>query len=266
MISNEPFWLYDPMVLLKNLKILPTADMTNSERLNALTRLLLIITTILYVFNYEQWVTVLGLGLLLIIILFYNKPYEHFGYHPEVTESQALKQGVRTFDPVYDAKPHGPKNQPCWFNQNTSLLNAAYEVTPAIQFNHDDAAKRSYMNAKYELIPQQEADGFTQIWRNEPGMCGGYSMTPDPLTQFPVEELESHGQCNYIVRSNVDHLPAFQSGLVSARPMAEMNYNESMSNFRTGLIAEHVDRFRRERQHNCPDMKLNAFAAGSGYS
>jgi hypothetical protein len=29
---------------------------------------------------------------------------------------------------------------------------------------------------------------------------------------------------------------------------------------------EHIDRFRRERQHNCPDMKLNAFSAGSGGS
>ena len=266
--NSEKFWLNDPNSLFSSINVLPTREMTNAERLNALTRLLLVITVGMYFLGYDQYFTVLALGILLIIILRSYQPQENF--EPRITETQALNQGIRSFDPTYDSRPrvHNPNTDACWFDQGVSLINAAYEVTPNIQFNHDDAAKRSYMNTKYELTPLTEADGFTEIWRNEPGMCGSYSMVPDPLTTFPVDEPETQGQCNYIVRSSIDHLPISQAhnGLQSTRPMAEAAYNQSVLDFRTSIMNEHIDRFRRERQHNCPDMKLGSVSAGAGGS
>ena len=266
--NSEKFWLNDPKALFSSTNVIPNSDMTNAERLNALTRLLLVITTGMYFLGYDQYFTVLALGILLIIILRSNQPREHF--YPEITERQALDQGIRTFDPSYDSQPHvsHPSTDPCWFNQGVSLINAAYEVTPKIQFNHFDDSKRSYMNAKYELTPLTDTEGFRQIWRSEPGMCGGYSMVPDPLTTFPVDAPDNRGQCNYIVRSQIDHLPIShaQNGLQSVRPVAELAYNQSILDFRSAIMNEHIDRFRRERQHNCPDMKLNSFSAGSGGS
>ena len=282
MVDNTKFWLNNPKALFSSMDVLPTSEMTSAERLNALTRLLLIVTAGMYFLGYDQYFTVLALGILLIIILRSNQPREHFQpsgvapsqtthtFQPNVTEMQALNTGVRGFDPSYDSRPHvpNPSTDACQFDQGVSLINTAYEVTPSIQFNHDDAAKRSYMNAKYELTPLTEADGFTQIWRNEPGMCGGYSMVPDPLTTFPVDDLEAQGQCNYIVRSVIDHLPISQAqnGLQSVRPMAEAAYNQSILDFRSSIMNEHIDRFRRERQHNCPDMKLGSVSAGAGGS
>ncbi len=264
--SSEKIWLNDPKALFDSMNIIPDSSMTNAERLNALTRLLILITLGMYFVGYENYFTVFVLGMILIVILRNNQPCEHFT--SDVTDVQALDDGIRTFIPGLDSKPHVPPNKSCWFDPGVSTLNAAYEVTTPIQFNHFDDSKRSYMNAKYELTPNTEAEGFTQIWRTEPEMCGEYIMVPDPAS-FSVIDPEDHvGQCNYIVRSKIDHLPISQAqnGLNSVRAIAEADYSQSVLDFRSNIMAEHIDRFRRERQHNCPDMKLNAFSAGSGGS
>jgi len=266
MSNNEKFWMNDPKVLLKSMNVIPNCDMTNAERLNSLTRLLILITIGMYVMGYPHYCTILVLGLILIVVLRSYQPIEHF--KPEISESQALSRGVRGFVPSYDSRPQGPPCKSCWFDQDRSFLNAAYEITPKIQFNHFDDSKRSYMNAKYELDPLQEAHGFTQIWRDEPEMCGGYSMVPDPLTVSPTLQEDTVGQCNYIVRSKIDHLgvsPA-ENDLTSIRPMAEADYLQHSLDQRTAIMNEHIDRFRRERQHNCADMKLGSVSAGSGGS
>jgi hypothetical protein len=189
-------------------------------------------------------------------------PPENF----EISSATALNTGIREFQPGVDSRPQGPDNKACWFDADLGLLNARLELTPPIQFNHYDDAKRSYMNAKYELTPLTDTNGFREIWRNEPEMCGSFTMVPNPETQFPVYDPESTGQCNYIVRSKIDHLPASQSsnGLVSLRAMAEQAFTTSAIDFRNGIMNEHIDRFRRERQHNCADMPLNTASAGSG--
>jgi len=265
MTNNEKFWLNDPKYLFSSTTIIPNCNMTNAERLNSITRLLFLTCLIMYVLGYEQYFNVFILGIILIVILNSYKPIENF--QSNITNSQALNKGIRGFIPGYDSKPHVPPNKSCWFNQDKGLLNAVYEITPKIQFNHFDDSKRSYMNAKYELNPLQETDGFTQIWRNEPDMCGGYSMVPDPLTISPITQEDAPtGQCNYIVRSKIDHLrisPA-TNDLNSLRPMAEADFLQHSLDQRTAIMNEHIDRFRRERQHNCADMRLGSVSAGSG--
>ena len=270
-MENKTFWLNNPLILFKNFDIIPKSNMSLNNRLNAITRLLIFITVILYFLGYDEYFTILGVGLLLILFAFHfytNKQKENFT--PEISEQTALDKGIRSFDMNYDSKPHVKNNQTdaCWFNEGQTLLNATYEITPKIQFNRDDAAKRSYMNAKYELTPLRQADGFTEIWRNEPDMCGGYSMIPETLTNFPVEDEYNRSQCNYITRSKIDHLPISQgqNGLISTRAYAEQDYKDSMIQYRNGIMNEHIDRFRRERQHNCPDMKLLTTSGGGGGS
>src|SRR5690606_21838142 len=143
----------------------------NAQRLNALTRLLLLIVLGMYIFGYDKYITTLVLGLMLILILRGNNRISQENFKSDISETQALDSGIRGFIPGLDSKPKVGACQSCWFDQDTSLRNMAFEVTPPIQFNLDDSSKRSYMNAKYELTPLQPADGFTQIWRTEPDMC-----------------------------------------------------------------------------------------------
>jgi len=52
---NEKFWLNDPRVLIANLRVLPTSEMTNTEKLNALTRLLLVATLGMALLCYKHY-------------------------------------------------------------------------------------------------------------------------------------------------------------------------------------------------------------------
>ena len=225
---NKQFWLNDPAELFRNFTIIPTENMPYPERLNTLTRLLLLVVLGLYLAGQKHYWLVLVLGLLLIIIFKGTRQQERFG------------------------------------DCGVSRLNAAYELTTPLQFNRFDDEKRSYANAQYELTPLYVDDGVAQRWRAEPETCGTFTMIPNENP--PVREPDCRGPPNYIVRSNIDHLPVSQTqtGLVQSRAIAEEAYKQSTLGFREGLIGEHVDRFRRERQHGCPDMKLNAFSAGSG--
>lgn len=72
MVSPEPFWLDSPSILLTNLELVPTCDMTKEERLNAITRLLLIISLILFILvKSTLWLTVLVSGLVVILIIYF---------------------------------------------------------------------------------------------------------------------------------------------------------------------------------------------------
>jgi hypothetical protein len=69
--TREKFWLEDPSALFQQLTIIPNCGMTEAERLNAMTRLILVITLILYLLHFGSWLLFLILGLLLVIFLYY---------------------------------------------------------------------------------------------------------------------------------------------------------------------------------------------------
>ncbi len=74
------FWLTEPSNLA-GLNLIPTAEMTMEERLNSLTRLIIIITLILFIVYYDQayWWKFLLCRLFIILILYMslgNKSYK----------------------------------------------------------------------------------------------------------------------------------------------------------------------------------------------
>ncbi len=66
------FWLEDPTVLFRNFQILPTIMMTQTERLNALTRLIIIITILLFLLKISYWFIFLFLGITIVIGLYHH--------------------------------------------------------------------------------------------------------------------------------------------------------------------------------------------------
>lgn len=69
--KEEIFWVDDPCVLFRNVRIFPLPDMTKTEKLNALTRLTIVVSGVLYTLQYEYWFTFLVLSLLSILLLKY---------------------------------------------------------------------------------------------------------------------------------------------------------------------------------------------------
>lgn len=70
-MSGEKFFVDDPCVLFTNIRIFPLAEMTKDEKLNALTRLSLVIAAILYFMQYEYWLTFLVIAILIVVLLKY---------------------------------------------------------------------------------------------------------------------------------------------------------------------------------------------------
>lgn len=67
----DRFWIEDYRVLFQSSSILPTAQMSEIQRLNTLTRLILLIAIFLALFRLGNWILFLVLGLGLVIILYY---------------------------------------------------------------------------------------------------------------------------------------------------------------------------------------------------
>lgn len=66
----EIFWLDDPDILFKEYnQVLPTREQTSHQQLNALTRLVLIITLVLLVVHFDFWYVFLLASTILIVIL-----------------------------------------------------------------------------------------------------------------------------------------------------------------------------------------------------
>jgi hypothetical protein len=70
-----PFWIHDPRVLFQTFELISTDNMSSSERLNALTRSIIIISIILFTVRFPLWWLILLLGLIIVVILWMWEQY-----------------------------------------------------------------------------------------------------------------------------------------------------------------------------------------------
>lgn len=69
-ITNpSTFWFDNPNYLFQTFDILPQADMTDAERLNAMTRVIIVISAIMFLVQFQLWWLFLSLGLIVVIAL-----------------------------------------------------------------------------------------------------------------------------------------------------------------------------------------------------
>ena len=99
--SPPKFWVQDPTILFRNFAIVPNARMTEAERFNAMTRLILIIALILFFIPVASWLVFLLCGAILLAVLYSatrsskieNYRYEiHPKTHPPREESCQKKR------------------------------------------------------------------------------------------------------------------------------------------------------------------------------
>lgn len=66
------FWLDDPSILISNLELFPTKNMTNlQDKLNALTRFVILATIILMCFNWRYTFHFIAIAILIVIVIQY---------------------------------------------------------------------------------------------------------------------------------------------------------------------------------------------------
>lgn len=248
----DPFWLNNPRVLFTNLTFIPTQEMTNAERLNALTRLLFIITASMYFMGYDQYFTVLALGVLLIIVLrssqdSASRPLEHFGPH----------RG--NHDPCHT----------CGFGSQLAYINTKYETSPQNQYTHVNDGLRSYTHAHYKVIPVDTPAPYRDVWRKESSWCNEFSQYPNTFNIIPkvgdtpaayryIQDTFSQpeSKCHYEDRDWIDVTP--QGGCnrkVSAMPAIQSAFMRDSMEYRNNIMGDYIDQFSRQRNHMCSDFK-----------
>lgn len=116
---GSKFWLEDFGELFKNSTIFPNSSMTEVERLNSMTRLILVITLILYLLRIKSWLIFLIFGLILVIFLYYTS---------NIQKSQRKERHIRkkenTVYEHYKCARHSPVN-----NRNLNIPKKTVRYT-----------------------------------------------------------------------------------------------------------------------------------------
>lgn len=85
-MSEKKFWIKDPCVLFSDPQFVPTSNMTKAEKLNAISRLVIVISIVMYCMKYENWLYFLLISLLIIILLNYSTNSKNSEDSKPVTE------------------------------------------------------------------------------------------------------------------------------------------------------------------------------------
>ena len=163
--EEERFWVQDPSALLTRLYVFPTADMSKNEKLNALTRLSLIVTGLMYWLKYEHWFTFLLLAVLIIVLLKYGVKTKENG------KGHNKKEGF-TVTPTYDSTDFQQTTVAPTFAEEWQIPPPSYDIytsIPAETTFYDPPDPRSYPYGQYltktNQLPSDEYNAHVS--------CGG---------------------------------------------------------------------------------------------
>lgn len=107
------FWLDDPTQLINDVDIFPDDKQTYSTRLNSITRLIILVSIVMYLLKIKGSIQFLIFGILLIIILYYTQRDMHKAhFSAPAQEAQIVTTPSLVNTPIvgsiwYEAK-HGP--------------------------------------------------------------------------------------------------------------------------------------------------------------
>ena len=204
--SNDLFWAKDPGVLFQNFAIFPTPEMTKNEKLNALTRLTIVVSIIMYFMEYQHWFIFLVLSLLVIVILAYAGDSEAFATKtkkPEEAENEesGIDDGIEKFTvtPTY---------------VGTDFMQTVVSPTYSEEWQNPPRAYDLYTNVPYLNNP----DTFDTPMMPQSYPYGQYLTKTNLL---PSDEYYTHLGCggprtarNYINSTFLRHDLSFRENMI----------------------------------------------------
>jgi hypothetical protein len=118
------FWLEDSSALFETFDIIPNADMNDMERLNAMTRAIIIISAIMFVVKFPAWWVFLVFGIIVVIILwFIMKGNDHiYSNRHKLNKEYLRKPKRRIINPANQIEPINI-NRNSVQNQNINLIS-----------------------------------------------------------------------------------------------------------------------------------------------
>lgn len=70
-ICRNKFWIYDPRELFCNMHIIPLSGATSEDQLNSITRLVLIVSLVVAIFDWKQGLSFFFSSILIVIIIYF---------------------------------------------------------------------------------------------------------------------------------------------------------------------------------------------------
>lgn len=103
------FWFEDPSSLFQTFEIIPNREMTDAERLNAMTRVIIIITAIMFVVKFPLWWMFLVIGIIAVIVLWYiiNGRYDNYQRRQIEYLRRPRKSIIKPYNPPNSSKSNG---------------------------------------------------------------------------------------------------------------------------------------------------------------
>lgn len=189
--DGEKFWVDDPCVLFVHIKLFPLPDMTKTEKLNCLTRLIIIVSGVLYFMEYKYWFTFLTLSILTILILKYAgsgkgdskegftivPTYSNPDYHT-TTVAPTFSEEWQVYPPTYDlyenqpsttttfAEPLTPQSYPYGqYLTRTNLLPSDEYGTHML--NGGPRQAREYINTSFLRHEMAFREDMTRLYKKK---------------------------------------------------------------------------------------------------
>jgi hypothetical protein len=153
--NNDKFWTEDPCILFTNITLFPTKNMVKSEKLNALTRLVIIISLLLYLMENDNWFVFLTLSILIIIIMNYKEEQEKFKKSELSTKDEDLVENF-SITPTYTGSDFQQTIIAPMFAEEWQVPPPAYDLYTQVPYSESSGFQNSF---EEPLTPQSYPHG-----------------------------------------------------------------------------------------------------------
>lgn len=147
-MSIKP-WIENPFSLLESYKIIPSISMSKSERLNTITRLIFLVSVIMFILKYPYTLNFLCLSVIIILILYFLTVKEHYSemsdfppkYKYPLIAQHTMADKKMSVEPIIIPRAHDASvwSAPSYRHSAVNSNNAGYDISE-----------------EYSSVPQEE--------------------------------------------------------------------------------------------------------------
>ena len=213
---STKFWVENPCIIVTDVKVFPTEEMDTNQKLNALTRLSIIIAIVMYLMKYKYWFMFLILALFIIVLLKYVK----------IPASKDSKEDTKKATPEKEHFTIVPTYLGTDFQQTTVTPTFAeeWQIPPPAYDIYTNVPSLNNPN-KFESPLQPQSYPYGQYLTN--------------TNLLPSDEYYTHLGCG---------------GSQRAREYANSAYLRHDLAFRDNISRIYKKKLSRRFRHNCQDV------------
>lgn len=217
---NKKIWLEDIYVLSDNIDFIPTKTMTRNEKINSITRLILLIFAGMVIFKYPYSLNFLCLSIIIILILYFLTIKEYYDKmdHPTVYKNPLIGQNTESMkklstQPIIIPRAHDrdvwsfPSYRHSAVNYNSAGYDISEEYTSVPEENsykEYDPRMESYTNFNLDKLGNVCLNGMNNVPSSSPNLAPRSSASgnldiskPSYLFQGQYQGIPTNNESQY---------------------------------------------------------------------